>query len=544
MKRRFPAQDSHSGFSEGCVSSTMGHLQAEEGCWQALEPANLLPTFLEGLRRELSSVLTVSPTPENPSPIPLALSSLLFALAAPDLGIAVPVQAPSVSAVSPIMPAVSRSADSSSELIEAVHCQAEAEGTSTQQHGAPSSEVGAARTSQERQAVGTAAGATDGLLVGVSIRSEEDVAMKVLVGADSFPQQLRLDGGEMDLPAGMSESAAESPTRPQAAERMDEAIQQGLQLWTPPKEPNSGEAHEHPAEDNSLEVLSSVGRSLEPESPISEADQAHMQPDIGREDAPPHKSEAGQVFESREPDGGEVVGEEAQETGSQQTANGIRSSNGPAAQQAEQSSGRRKWAFKLGRAARAPDALTGMEASSRADVAPAAAAGTGAPRNGGVRKQLARFGRSKASVSISDEAPISALEADAAVRASASVKEKAQAVEELPAVVLNAGEEPVQQSTGGAIDARRSQSEAATGNQPAKRGFLKKQLTRFGRARGVSEGAREGISAGSGTSHQQGGGKSHSARIPVLGSIRSPKQPAQGPGSDQVISATAPCHAC
>ncbi|BDA47637.1 probable protein pirA at N-terminal half [Coccomyxa sp. Obi] len=623
--------------------------QAEEGCWRALEPPHLLPTFLEGLRTELSSVLTVSPTLETPPPVPLALSALLFALATPDLGIAVPVQAPfpdqPVFAASPILPTVSRSADSSSELIAAVHCEAELEGTPREQHvsiGAPgSASLGTTRTSQgrwgeERQANGTAANATNGLLGGVSVRPDEDEGVGVANGAEISPQRLRICGGdEMDLPAGTSESGAESPTRPQAAERMDDAIQQGLQLWTPPKVPNSGETPEHATAADSQQVVSSVGRSLEPpESPVSEADQASStvawqekssqgatpgasadevpteqhsartagsegaplhqqkaagvlhdhsvsaadspvpelpiseaapgscpgpsqeqslpvmatgtevqastaltshppeeQQEIGGEDAPSDVSEAGQVLDSIELDGAEDTGKEGQGSGSQQVASGIGGSNGLAAQQAEQPSGRRKWKFKLGRAARASDAPTAVEASSQSEVAEG-----GTPRKGGFRKQLARFGRSKGaspSASISDEAPSSAPVADAAVQASAAVKGKAAAVEDQPAALLNTAEEIVQQSSG-SIDVRRSQSEAAAGIQPAKKGFLKKQLTRFGRARGVSEGASsagEGMSASSGTERQPGAGKSQSAWIPVLGMSRSPKCPAEKPGS-------------
>lgn len=516
------------------------------------------------------------------------------------------------------------------------------------------------RTSQgcwepERQADGTAAAATNGLLGGVSVRPDEDEGMKVPNGAGLFPQELRLGGDEMDVPAGMSESAAESPTRPQAAERMDEAIQQGLQLWTPPKGPSSGEAIEHTAAADSLQVSSSAGRPLEPESHVSEADPASStvarheessqkatpgasvdalpteqhsarsvdsaalqqrkaagvlldcsipaaappEPElpineaalasssgpvqeqsflvsvdaaevhaiaaaltdrppeekhgIGGEDAPPDVSEAGQVLDSIELDGGEVVGDEGQGTGFHQVGTGTGSSNGLAAQQTEQSSGRRKWTFKLGKAARAPDALTAVEASPRSEVAAeAAAGGRGTPSRGGLRKQLARFGRSKGaspSASISDEAPNSAQMADAAVRALAAVKGKAEAVEDEGAVVLNTAEEIVQQSSG-SIDVRRSQSEAAAGNQPAKRGFLKKQLTRFGRARGVSDGASvagERISASSDTGNQPGAGKSHSAWIPVLGKSRSLNRLAQEPGlsnGDKVSSVpgTVPCN--
>ncbi|CAL8471922.1 g11464 [Coccomyxa elongata] len=643
-----------SASSDAAVALQMANAllqQAEEGCWWALEPPHLLPTFLEGLKTELSSVRTALPTPENPSPIPLALSSLLFALAVLDLGIAVPVQTPSPGqpafATSPILPTVSRSAGRSSELIAAVHCEAELGGTPQEQHksfGAPDSayqsEVGTARTSQvrweqETQATGTVAAGTNDLLGGGSIRPDQDEGVGVPNSADFSPQRLRISGGdELDLPAGMS---AESPTRPQAAERMDEAIQQGLQLYTPPKAPSSSDAIEQSAAANSLQVVSSVGRSVEPASADREAVQAsstvpssqgaapgasadelpteqhsarsassegaalHQQSTVGvlhdcsfpaadspvpelptkeaapgscpflkqeqslpvgatgaefqasaagtsyppeeqqetgGEDAPPSSvSEVDQVLDSIELGGAEDVGEEGQVTRSQKVAGGIGGSNGLAAQQTEQSSGRRKWTFKLGKAARAPDAPTALEASPRFAVAAAAAAADkGTPRKGGFRKQLARFSRSRGatpSASISDEALSSAQVADAAVQASAASKGKAAAVEGQGAVLLNAAEEGLQQSSG-YIDVRRSHSEAAAANQPAKKGFLKKQLTRFGRARGVSEGASsagEGVSGSSGPAHQSGTGKSQSAWMPVLGKSRSPRWPAQEPDS-------------
>lgn len=599
------------------------------------------------------------PTPENPSPIPMALSSLLFALAVPDLGIAVPVHVPSpgqpVFTASPILPTVSRSAGSSSELIAAVHCEAELGGTSQEQHtnfGAPDSayqsEVGTARTSpvcweQERQAIGTTAAATSGLLGGESTRPDEDEGVWLPNSADFSPQRLRISGGdELDLPAGMS---AESPTRPQAAERMDEAIQQGLQLWTPPKAPSSSEPLEQSAAANSLQVVSSVGHTLEPASADSKADQAssrapspqgatpgasadelpteqhsttsasskgaalhqkkavgvlhgcsfpaadsavaelpineaapgscpfarqeqslpvgatgakfqasasetshppEKQRETGVEDAPPSRvSEADQVLESIELNVAGDVGEEGQGSKYEKAASGIGGSNVLAAQRTEQSSGRRRWTFKLGKVARAPDAPTTVEASPHFAVAAAAAAAdTGTPRKGGFRKQLARFSRSKGvnpSASVSDEAPSSAQVADAAVQASAASKGKAAAVEGQGAVLLNAAEEILRQSSG-CIDVRRSQSEAAAGNQPAKKGFLKKQLTRFGRARGVSEGASsagEGISGSSGPAHQSGTGKSQSTWMPLLGKSRSPRWPAQDPDSsdgDEVSS--------
>lgn len=532
---------------------------------------------MEGLRREeLAPVLAHPPTLDNPSPIPLALSSLLFALGNPELGISVPAEAATAEdaflAASPILPSGSQSAAGSGELIGAVHSEAGLEGSwmalqsgSNTSNHAEVSEAGQTLLSQESRIIQDMAATLNGRSTSAAEeRSPErhgDESTPAAPLCDGEAKRTGLSDGPPDQAA---ESGAESPTRPQAADRMDEAIQQGLELWTPPKSDEGPEWPEEPA--GSLHEPSPTAEHLERALPSESllADSPEVRPANGTE----HTTAAADVAAAtdkehrgrRSTDGAEALGSSKQDevgtageslrgfgfkqvpevNGSEVEPAGEQGSSGPG----EQHSYRRKWNLKLpGRTAAASKsgAVGAKDAAvSVEDELGVPASDDATPRKSGFfGKRLARFSRSRGvseSASISNEVPSANGLAMPGVLPSQQLKEKEPAAAEQPCVVLNASQGAAVEQSSGSVNVRRSQSEAAAEARPGKRGFLKKQLTRFGRARGVSDNASaagDDASTCSDTGSQRGTSRfapSRMLRWGDLGKSQAPKWPAEGLG--------------
>lgn len=417
-----------------------------------MEPPQLVPGFLADLRRELAPVLAHPPTPDSPSPVPPALSALLFALANPQLGICWEPEHP-VPAVCPELPA----------------------DVSALQNGAGTA------TCVNGHAVGSSAGP-------LSFSGDEGTQQE----------------GEQVMPG------AESPTRPQAAERMDDAIQQGLELWTPtrgegasewPEAPGSDQPDERhpnaaelaaiePPQPASLPAGSPEGRQATGEedaaaSPVSECVAAMLKelPEhnsgqkLVTEDAPEHAPEllgapgASEQHEVRADGSASQVDHAEHVKEVNGSANGL-AAQGTTSTEAEQHRGRRKWKFKLpsrtASGAFFPEAAS--EAAGEAEPDTAGNHGNGViPKKAGfLSKRLPKFGRSWNAASTIDEAS-AVPETAAAVAVVALQQHVSEQVDADPqgdvhssgaAVIIAAQPEGPRES----LSVRRSQSEAAGGN--------------------------------------------------------------------------------
>ncbi len=484
------------------------------------------------------------PTLDNPSPIPLALSSLLFALGNPDIGIAAPAPADSaagaVLAVSPILHHGSQSAGSSEELIGAVHSTAglarswrELQTDANTAAGAQLSEADPSQQSQNGQSELSMAAMLNGT------RGSAEEASRGLEGrGEGSPAELARNGGlEMNLRGGAAgsgdesgdESGGESPTRPPAAERMDEVIQQGLELWTPTK---SEDGTKGPEAANDVPGQS-PSQASEGDDPLPAGSMHVGQQPSGTEDMAADAENASHCAAALEERPAEqhsrhsADAEIAQAEGfSQQDEDGHSGDAGehvpeghgsgeePAGKQSSGSqkgehTNMRKWKFKLG------GKLAQTEAAAAGDSEKHETAAQSENANhrisGFLGKRLAKFGRSRGaseSVSASDKASTPSGLAVPQPSLQQQLKGKQQVVEERPSHPPNGNEAvgvSLQQQPSGSVDVRRSQSEpAGEARPPGRRGYLKKQLTRFGRARGVTDGAEDAGSATSGAAGQSG----------------------------------------
>ena len=550
-------------------NTTRSSWQAEEGCWRALEPPQLLPNFLDGLRGQLAAILAQPATSDNPSPIPLALSSLLFALGNPELGISVPAAHAEQAALtaSPILPSGSQSAGGSGELIGAVHSEAGLDTAWRVLHSeadtaadAHCSEACQTQHSQECNVNQDIPARLDG--TSISADGSRSIERQ---GDESSLCNTEVKTGLLDgAPEQAAESGAESPTRPQAAERMDEAIQQGLELWTPTK---SDEAPELPEAAGSMQDLSACAaspggvlpsESLHADSP--EARQANgTRHTTACEDAPAAAGEEHQGRQSTDGEGADALGSIQQdevdraghdehECGQVSDMNG--SECGPSGElasssQKEQHNYRRKWNLKLpGKAAHAsksePMGAKELSATAQSGLA-APASGNATPRKSGFfGGRLARFGRSRGgseAASVSEEASSLNGLAMPAPLPSQQLKGKEPAIDEQPDALLYGSQHAAVEQSFASVSVRRSQSERAAESRPGKRAFLKKQLTRFGRARGVSDSASaagDDADAISVAGSQTGTRRFPAARIlrwGDLGKSQAPKWPVEDLGA-------------